>query len=303
MGSLQGVNFALDPAHPLPDEIRRVARETLDDAIARLSDGEEPFAARVHESRKRTKELRALLRLVRAPLGADVQSEENRRLRDAARALAPARDAEVACQTLGSVDGGASDLARLREELDGRRRSARASVAGARVADAVAGELAGIRDRVAAWELAPDDWALIGHGVRRGHRRARRRLRAAAAQPSDVAMHEWRKRVKDHWYHLRLLTPAFPGPLEALAEEAHRLSDALGDDHDLAVLAGALDEVDVTIPDRARRRLDERIVARRGERRQEAWEIGERLYAAKPGDAERLLRSWWEAARRAAAGG
>lgn len=46
--------------------------------------------------------------------------------------------------------------------------------------------------------------------------------------------HEWRKRVKYGWYHMRLLTDASPAILSPLEERLHDLSDALGGDHDLA---------------------------------------------------------------------
>ncbi len=46
-------------------------------------------------------------------------------------------------------------------------------------------------------------------------------------------MHEWRKRVKDLWYHVTLLQDAWRPVMSALADEAHELSDRLGDEHDL----------------------------------------------------------------------
>jgi hypothetical protein len=48
--------------------------------------------------------------------------------------------------------------------------------------------------------------------------------------------------VKDLWYQERLLKPAWPAALGAQADEAHALSDLLGDDHDLAVLGEHLRE-------------------------------------------------------------
>lgn len=88
--------FALSLSEPLPSEIRRVARERLRDAHRRLEKKtDDPFDVRVHEARKRTKEVRALLRLTRDEIGRDAYKRENARLRDAARLLAPVRDAQV----------------------------------------------------------------------------------------------------------------------------------------------------------------------------------------------------------------
>lgn len=297
------MTYVLDPAQPLPDELRRVTREQLDDAVERLTAPDDPFDVRVHEARKRTKEVRAVLRMVRKPLGASIKQEQSRRLRDGAHQLAPARDAEVARATLATLDRGATDLARLRKALDEQRDSARASVAGAGTAEQVAADLADLRDEVEAWPLTSDGWALIAPGVTRVYRRGFRRAREAMADPTDDAMHEWRKRVKDHWCHLRLLTPTFPTALEPLAEAAHRLSDVLGDDHDLAVLATTLDQLDVGVSARARGRLDRRLSERRAELRAEAWDLGTRLYGPAPKDWARTLGSWWKASRRRLATG
>jgi CHAD domain-containing protein len=74
-------------------------------------------------------------------------------------------------------------------------------------------------------------------GLERAYRRGRRDLRRVRQDASDEAVHEWRKRVKDLWYQLRLLRNAWPAPLKAASDEAHELSALLGDHHDLAVLA------------------------------------------------------------------
>ena len=69
--------------------------------------------------------------------------------------------------------------------------------------------------------------APIGAGVRRLPVRL-------SGEMSDL--HDWRKRVKDLWYHERLLAPTCGPTVRGHAKELDRLSDLLGDDHDLALL-------------------------------------------------------------------
>jgi CHAD domain-containing protein len=45
------------------------------------------------------------------------------------------------------------------------------------------------------------------------------------ATPSMEHLHEWRKRMKDLGYQVRLLTPIGPGILEDLADELEQLAD------------------------------------------------------------------------------
>ena len=53
-------------------------------------------------------------------------------------------------------------------------------------------------------------------------------------------MHEWRKSVKTLWYQMRLVEPAAPSAIAPVIATLDRLGEALGDDHDLAVLVGRL---------------------------------------------------------------
>jgi CHAD domain-containing protein len=70
-------------------------------------------------------------------------------------------------------------------------------------------------------------------------------MQAAWAEPTDTAMHEWRKRVKYHWYHVRLLEEINPEMMLPREQAADELGDLLGDHHDLAVLEARLAEVEL----------------------------------------------------------
>ena len=87
--------------------------------------------------------------------------------------------------------------------------------------------------------------------------------------------------------------------MSSLADEAHELSDRLGDDHDLAVLrewahrhASTLDGSDPVL-----RGFDVILENRRRELQEEAFDYGARLYADKPSVFVGRLEGWWEASR------
>ena len=115
------------------------------------------------------------------------------------------------------------------------------------------------------------------------------RLQAA---PTVEALHEWRKRVKDLWYHHTLLRELWPPVMQAVGDEAHELADRLGDDHDLAVLADWVREHAEAEPE-----FFEAVERRRTELQAEAMALGERLYADKPRAYVRRLRRLWNAAQ------
>jgi hypothetical protein len=112
--------------------------------------------------------------------------------------------------------------------------------------------------------------------------------------PSDEKLHQWRKRVKYTWYHLRLLRGAAPGVLEPLTRQFSDLSDALGDDHDLAVLTAQLhDDPAAFGGDSEVRRALQLIAAWRVDLQTRARSVGSRLYV-EPADAfAQRLASYW----------
>src|SRR5258708_12147270 len=115
--------YALAPEEPLPAAIHRVMGELLDLIESHLRAGE------VHDARKRLKELRALLRLIYAPLGATFDLE-NAWYRDMAHKLSAARDAEAVLEAVTRLIKPADDpavrngLRRAKRPLARRKRPA-----------------------------------------------------------------------------------------------------------------------------------------------------------------------------------
>jgi CHAD domain-containing protein len=294
--------FSLTPGQPVPDELRRVARGRIDHALDELrgASGSSREEA-VHEARKDMKKLRALLRLVRSELGDDVYRSENETFRDTARHLAGARDADVMLATLGDLEERFGELpgvaARLRPALVAHRFRVSAGSLSSGSTAAVA-TLVQARARIEDWPLESDSFDAFEQGLRRSYRRGRRGFETVREIPSAENVHEWRKRVKDLWYHLSLLEASWPAVMGGLADEAHALSDRLGDDHDLVVLrdwahehGSALNGADPLL-----RGFDVLAEARRRELQVEAYAYAARLYADKPGAFVRRVRTWWETA-------
>ena len=120
----------------------------------------------------------------------------------------------------------------------------------------------------------------------------------ASSDTSGEAVHEWRKRVKDHWYHLRLLRKGWPKVLKRTEKDAHALGDLLGDEHDLVVLNETLEAEAGTMWDPARADALRAIVDRRREELlAEAFPLGRRLYAEKPARFTTRIRRYWDATR------
>jgi CHAD domain-containing protein len=297
--------YRLHRGEPLPRALRRVAREQLETAVDQLSGRtDDPPAQAVHDARKRMKKTRAVLRLARPGLGDDLYRDENRRMRDAGRRLSGVRDAEVLVATLDdlaerSPAGVApTTTARVRASLDAERVRARrdASDGGSPPGGEVADEVRRALERIDGWPLERDGFKALRPGLKRSYRRGRRRFAAARDEPTAERLHEWRKRVKDLWYHARLLRPAWPEGMDPIVDAADELSDVLGLDHDLAVLGDAVGRHAGEIEDPAQvEALLAAIETRRRELQDAAWPLGERLYADPPKAFVRRIGEWWKA--------
>lgn len=302
------MGLALEPAEPLSTAIRRMAVEQLDEAVGRLDvlprRDDEAFHRSVHTARKALKKTRALLRLVRKSLGTPRYRSENVGLRDTARRLSEARDAAVLQRTLAQVADGVpvALVDRVDAVLAERHRLASRHLVVGVVMDEVVAKLARARAGVRTWPLESDDFDLIAHGLRRNYRQGQRALTHVRSLASDVpprqqaeVWHEWRKRSKYLWYHLRVLRPVSP-VLDSLVEEADELGELLGDDHDLAVLrAAVLDSPDRFGAAEEVEPLVEALDRRSQELRAPALELGRRLYLDEPDAFVRRLEVHWRA--------
>lgn len=240
--ALPAVQPVFQPGDDLPSAVRRMLGELCDFVIAQLSGPADETA--VHEARKALKQARAVLRLARPGLPSARYRMENAALRDAGRLLSDLRDSAVLIATaqtiaadLAAADGAGSALdgliGRLQAEHDARvAAEAGHVVAATDILTAVQGRLDGL--------AIAGDAAVLQAGVGRVYRDGRRLYRLIYTAEHPHAIHEWRKQVKYLWNQLRVLTPIWPLPLTALNEALHALSDLLGDEHDLAVLAAAV---------------------------------------------------------------
>jgi CHAD domain-containing protein len=284
--------YRLKEGEPLPEAIARVARGRIDHAIDELRGRTDstPVEA-VHEARKDMKKLRALLRLVRGELGGQAYARENACFRDAARELAGQRDSDVMLETLRgltALPAGEGWELRKRIQADQDRNGDGGDRAAA-ARDAVA-ILKEARGRVSDWPLEHDSFDALADGLERTYRRGRHEFEAAREEPTVESLHEWRKRVKYLWYHHTLLRSLWPPMMEVAGDEAHALSDHLGDDHDLAMLTAWMEGHGGAGPD-----FLEAVDRRRSELQADAFALGARVYAEKPGAFVKRMRRLWAA--------
>lgn len=285
--------------------VRRIATEQIGGAIDEIDDDGLELHETVHQVRKRCKKLRGLIRVVRPAF--DDYQDENAAFREAARALSYVRDTEALIETYDDLVETYRDQIERRSFASVRRRLTLRKKAIEREHD-LDGELASFREemvearaRARGWRVREDGFGAVVGGLAKTFKRARRAMAQARAEKTDEAFHEWRKRVKYHWYHTRLLERIWRGPMSAHEDAADDLGDLLGDHHDLVVFRATV----AADPDAFGGATDVEVLLGLIEQRQtalepEAFALGARLLA-EPAPA--LTRRWsvcWEVWREAA---
>jgi len=299
------VAWRFQPGEPLDAEFRRVALEEMAEVQAELGAADVDRDAAVHHARRSFKKIRALVRLARPSLG-ELFAGENRRWRDAGRRLSASRDATVLLGTFDAVAARCGDelradqLARLRAAL---AKSVPVTPGGDNAADIAAVEET-LRAAVPAIRELP--WPRgtgeLARGLRDAQARLRRNWKAARRAPHSEALHDWRKRVKDASAQLGLFRAVLPGHLKACREQAKFLGEALGEEHDLALLC---EQLTALPPGRGAKRscecLLQVIQGRRNDLRQSAFELGEVISDLSPKALANEIVERWERAAAAAA--
>jgi CHAD domain-containing protein len=282
----------------------RLLNEQLDRAIIQLSDrfGDNPEQA-VHRARKCLKKARSVLRLGRYGIGQAAYKRENAALRAIGQALAPARDGAVYQTTLRtlletySLSLEAPAFAALDAYLGDRyRRELQALSDRNPGITPIVTDLKDAQARLGHIPFKKTGWAALAQGLRRIYRQGKDRFRVAYQDPSDVAFHAWRKRVKDLWYDICLLESLWPAVMEVTGNEAHRLSEILGDDHDIAALRHFLLlinqlEAGSAIPMQALMPLMDH---RQAKLRRQAQGLGQKLYSETPKAFVKRLDGYWQ---------
>ena len=286
--------YRLQPHESPKQGVSRVAQSELDLTIGLLEAAPSGAggAEAVHEARKALKRLRTLLRVSRPALDERRYRREAGILRDAGRELSDARDAQVLLETLDSLLKSFGDelptgaWARLREDLAAGAK--RAQDNGPANFGGVVDVLSDARMRVSSWPLPSENGrASLAEGFEGIYRRGRRALRKAEKNPTPETFHDLRKRAKDLWHSTQLLEPVCPRKMKPLSKEAHRLSDLLGDDHDLSVLIEYADQHAKLLDETERGLLQSAVDLRRQALRRKAMRCGTSLYRRKP---RRMLR-------------
>jgi CHAD domain-containing protein len=280
--------------------LKRVVREEIESASEHLS-GEKDISLDqvIHDARKSIKKVRATLRLAGKDLGPAGRREDSR-LRGVAARLSELRDAFAIIETFDTLrnkykdEAGGSKLRSVRAGLTKRRQESEREEDTPAVLKDAAEELKKASKRVKDLPLRSEGFAAIGPGLEETFRNGRKAMALARRQGGATNFHQLRKRVKDHWYHVRLLEGLWTEVMIAYEKSLKDLETWLGEDHNLTVLRETIAAKPSSYGMRKDIALTFDLIDRhQKELRANAVPLAERIYEQKPREFTRRMKHLW----------
>ena len=292
----------LDPEKPLSRSVPELATFHLEAAITLLEEQRNGPHHAVHQARKSLKRLRALLRLVESA-DRKVLRAVRRNVSDAARHMSEFRDSTALVECAERLHvyleaRHAGDMsAPLREAVERRRDLLALETPASEklVAPVIVACRKALKDIAGASFGRDDDAAsIVAAGRQKNHDKARAILEACHHGGQPEAFHDLRKAAQTTLFQAGFLSDLWPFAFDAEANSAKSLTEVLGHEHDIEVLAHLLQSephLFGAIADKDR--LASLLMERRAALRHDAMTVAADLYRQSGRkEAKRLVALW-----------
>jgi len=284
------MSYLLENNETLSFGLKRIVLELIDKSVFNLAKGNGSFNEDVHDTRKNFKKVRTVQRLIRSDIGEESFQIENSFYRDAGRTLSDLRDSTVLILTFdkllknSELEMSNFDFSVFKNFLIEKQKTIRiAKSKKSAVINSLSTDLLLARSRVFDWPLSGDNFKLIKKNLQMIYEQGQKCMYAVFSEAIKENVHEWRKRVKDLWYSMRILSNLWPEIMSPLVFLLGKLSDALGDANDLFLLKERIISNQSKFKDDQHTRelinfIDRRII----DLLREARSIGRKVYSEDP---------------------
>ncbi len=237
------MSYRLENSETLSFGLKRIVLELIDNSVFNFAKGNGSFNEDVHETRKNFKKIRTVLRLIRSDIGVENFRIENSFYRDSGRILSDLRDSTVLIETFdkllknSELEMSNFDFSIFRNFLVEKHKNISASKhKKSEVINSISTDLLLARSRVFDWPISGDNFKIIKKNLQRIYKQGQREMYAVFNEAIKENVHEWRKRVKNLWYSMRILSNLWPEIMSPLVFLLGKLSDNLGDTNDMFLL-------------------------------------------------------------------
>jgi CHAD domain-containing protein len=277
--------------------LRRIASDIIIESIFLLKNPLD-FDESIHETRKNIKKIRSILRLLMNNFDNQAFEVFNLEFRDSGRKLSSLRDAEA--------------LLEISDKIKTKKITSQKSIDNTRI------QLIKYKDKITAEFLSNEDINLIienlenlekkfvnleffgkdsfvfNLGLQKIYIHCIKLMKKCSKDGTDLDFHEWRKQVKYLWNSIMFFQKIWNPVLATYSDEIHKLSDYLGDMHDLTVLNEMIVNNQIELETEDKERMLEMIENLKNKLRKLSFSQGFKLFIDKPSVFSKRLNKWWK---------
>ncbi|MCD6258229.1 MAG: CHAD domain-containing protein, partial [Helicobacteraceae bacterium] len=240
------VSYSINLKKNVEKQSQKVALSQLKKSIEEIEDNSLSMDKKIHQLRKRCKKMRGLLRIIRPQLQiSGVYDAQNQYFKETAKQFSAIRDKRMLEETFKKIV--------LKYNLDENRyMQIVQSIESMKVQSEISvqnyfalyrAEFEENRKNIEQYRLKEKSSRALDKGIKKGYKKASKLKKKAYKTQSDKDFHAWRKWVKYHWYHMRLIKKNEECVLGPRVKVSGILADILGDEHDLSVFKRFIEDV------------------------------------------------------------
>ncbi|MFZ1518312.1 MAG: CHAD domain-containing protein [Ignavibacteriaceae bacterium] len=223
----------------LPKEIFQILLSIIDEAILEITERKISDDLIVFNLRKRVKNLRALLKLLRKEFGEEFYKKNNFSLRDVNRRSTAIRNFSALIKVCEILKSASSDpicneaLNLLQSRIESDFEDVKRKTDYDALLNFYKNQLGKYKTRLLHNEIDSNRFSNIKYGLYKIYSDGKKNFAMVINNPESEVLHDWRKNAKDLYYSLLSLTPLWKPVILGYTKEIKLLSDMLGELHDL----------------------------------------------------------------------
>ncbi len=277
----------------------RIITEQYDLIISSCRNHEDPDLS-VHDIRKASKRIRALLRMLKPDLPPEIYLRENTFLKEISRKLSVARNFHVFEEEFDNiVSAGIIDLPdktinNIKQHLKEKKEDAFDLITGLEIFHSIAKKTEEAKERFAAVDLSMLGPHTFYKGIGKVFSWGQKQMMHSQQFPTDENLHEMRKRIKTLMYLVKLIKDVSPEFFNGYFKGLKSASLALGEDHNMAELNDYIDTLDEKLVSAEEKlEIESYISSQRQQIQLEVWPEIAKLYTGQAGEFSKRVKAYW----------
>ncbi|NPA37665.1 MAG: CHAD domain-containing protein [Chlorobi bacterium] len=291
--------FSITSHEEVSPAVRRIISEQYD-LIIESCNSYGDINKSVHDIRKASKRVRALLRMIKPDIHPEVYTREKGFMREISHKLSVARNFHVFEEEFNDiVSAGIVHLNddtknSLKQHLKEKKEDAFEIITGVDMFDIISKKTEEAKQRIAKTDLSLLGPHTVYKGIGKVFSWGQKQMMHSQQLPTDENLHEMRKRIKTLMYLVKLIRDVSPQFFNGYFKGLKAASLALGDDHNMAELSDYIDSLDESIISAEDKSiLKSYIDMQRQQIQLDVWPEIAKLYTGQAGEFSKRVKAYW----------